>query len=86
MAKQLLGLDESCTCKLLRGDLERFSLQRLVRLLARIDREVTITVTSRAPANYTLYPPGTFKRRSLYPYWDPTVPIESRAPSDGSPR
>ena len=46
---RMLGVDESRMSNLEHGQLERFSLQKLVRLLARINRRVDLTVVAVAP-------------------------------------
>jgi predicted XRE-type DNA-binding protein len=40
-----LGVDQPRASNLCRGRLKRFSLQQLIRFAARVDGEVTITVT-----------------------------------------
>jgi len=42
-----LGIDQPKVSKLVRGHLGGFTLDRLVRLLGRLDQEVTITVASK---------------------------------------
>lgn len=49
VAAHMLGLDESRMSNIEHGRLERFSLQRLVRLLARINRRVDLTVVTVGP-------------------------------------
>jgi predicted XRE-type DNA-binding protein len=44
IAGSILGVDQPRFSDLQRGRLERFSLQKLVRMLARIDRRVELTV------------------------------------------
>jgi predicted XRE-type DNA-binding protein len=48
-AARMLGLDESRMSNLKYGHFERFSLQMLVRLLARINRRVDLTVVVVGP-------------------------------------
>jgi predicted XRE-type DNA-binding protein len=43
-AASILGLDQPRASDLTHGRLERFSLQKLIRILARVDRPVVITV------------------------------------------
>jgi predicted XRE-type DNA-binding protein len=45
----MLGIDESRMSNIDHGRLERFSLQRLIRLLARINRRVNLTVVIVGP-------------------------------------
>jgi predicted XRE-type DNA-binding protein len=45
----MLGVDEARMSNLEHGRLERFSLQKLVRLLARINRRVDLTVVTVGP-------------------------------------
>jgi predicted XRE-type DNA-binding protein len=45
----MLGVDEARMSNLEHGRIERFSLQKLIRLLARINRRVTLTVVSVGP-------------------------------------
>lgn len=49
VAAHMLGLDESRMSNLERGQLERFSLQWLIRLLARINRRTDLTVVIVGP-------------------------------------
>ena len=46
---RMLGLDEARMSNIELGRLERFSLQRLIRLLARINRRVELTVVTVGP-------------------------------------
>jgi predicted XRE-type DNA-binding protein len=48
-AARMLGVDEARISNLEHGRLERFSLQKLIRLLARINRRVDLTVVSVGP-------------------------------------
>ena len=48
-AAQMLGVDEARMSNLLHNRLGRFSLQRLIRLLARINRRVDISVVPVGP-------------------------------------
>ncbi len=48
-AARMLGVDEARMSNLEHGRLERFSLQKLIRLLARINRRVDLTVVSVGP-------------------------------------
>ena len=48
-AAHMLGVDESRMSNLEHGRIERFSLQKLVRLLARINRRVDLTVVTVGP-------------------------------------
>ena len=45
-AAEILGLKQSDVSNVLRGRLKNFSLERLLRLLGRLGRQVTITVSS----------------------------------------
>ena len=49
VAAHMLGVDESRMSNLEHGRLERFSLQKLIRLLARINRRVDLTVVTVGP-------------------------------------
>jgi predicted XRE-type DNA-binding protein len=40
------GLDEARMCDLRKGRIDQFSLQRLIRMLARVDRRVEVTITT----------------------------------------
>ena len=46
---RMLGLDEARMSNIEQGRLERFSLQKLIRLLARINRRVDLTVVVVGP-------------------------------------
>jgi predicted XRE-type DNA-binding protein len=48
-AAHMLGVDEPRMSNLEHGRLERFSLQKLIRLLARINRRVDLTIVSVGP-------------------------------------
>ena len=48
-AAHMLGLDESRMSNIQHGQLERFSLQKLIRLLARINRRTDLTVVIVGP-------------------------------------
>ena len=48
-AAHMLGVDEARMSNLLHGRLDRFSLQRLIRLLARINRRVELSVVAVGP-------------------------------------
>lgn len=48
-AAQMLGVDEARMSNLQHGRLERFSLQKLIRLLARMNRRVDLTVETVGP-------------------------------------
>jgi predicted XRE-type DNA-binding protein len=48
-AARMLGLDESRMSNIEHGRLERFSLQKLIRLLARINRRTDLTVVIVGP-------------------------------------
>jgi predicted XRE-type DNA-binding protein len=47
-----LGIDEALMSQLQHGKLERISLQKLIRLLARINRRVDLTVKAAGPIPY----------------------------------
>jgi len=49
VAAHMLGVDESRMSNIELGRLERFSLQRLIRLLARLNRRVDLTVAIVGP-------------------------------------
>lgn len=49
-AAELLGIQQSRVSDLVRGKIDRFSIDTLVKLLAKAGREVTITVKRRALA------------------------------------
>ena len=48
-AARMLGVDESRFSNLIHGRLERFSLHMLIRLLARLNRRVELTVVVLGP-------------------------------------
>jgi predicted XRE-type DNA-binding protein len=73
-AAATLGLDWPRMSDLDSGNLERFGLQKLVRLLARINRRVEVTVIEVGPVPYRLYgpprspfPPGWENYEDWYP-------------------
>lgn len=47
-AAKILGLRQPKLCALLKGGFDAFTIDRLVRYLARLDQEVTLTVQHRA--------------------------------------
>lgn len=49
VAAHMLGVDESRMSNIEHGRLERFSLQKLIRLLARINRRVDLMVVTVGP-------------------------------------
>jgi predicted XRE-type DNA-binding protein len=48
-AARMLGLDEARMSNIEHGRCERFSLQKLIRLLARINRRIDLTVVTVGP-------------------------------------
>ena len=52
-AARVLGIDQSDVSALFAGKLTRFSLDRLIRLMARAHGEVTVTVTWTNRYGYT---------------------------------
>ena len=56
VAADILGLEQPRMSELLRGRLDRFSLQRLVRLLANLDRRIEVTVVPPADSRIRLLP------------------------------
>lgn len=48
-AAQMLGVDEARMSNLENGRLDRFSLQKLIRLLAKMNRRVDLTVVAAGP-------------------------------------
>lgn len=48
-AARMLGVDEARMSNLLHGRLDRFSLQRLIRVLAQINRRVDLSVVAVGP-------------------------------------
>jgi predicted XRE-type DNA-binding protein len=48
-AARMLGVDEARMSNLLHNRLDRFSLQKLIRLLARINRRVDLSVVAVGP-------------------------------------
>lgn len=48
-AARMLGVDEARMSNLLHKRIDRFSLQRLIRLLARINRRVDLSVVAVGP-------------------------------------
>ena len=55
VAARVLGIDQPRMSNLLHDHLERFSLERLIRLLARIDRRVELDVINEGPAVIRLF-------------------------------
>ena len=49
MARRILGLDQTRMWRLEHGHLDRFSVQWLIRLLARINRKVEVRVVAVGP-------------------------------------
>ena len=49
IADRLLGIDQPALWRLEHGHLQRFSVHKLIRLLARINRQVDITVVAVGP-------------------------------------
>lgn len=72
VAARRLGTDQPRMSNLHHGRLERFSLEKLIRLLARIDRRVDLTIVNvgRGSLRMFLFPPhrsprGSGRRRSI---------------------
>ena len=55
VAAMVLGVDQPRMSDLLRDKLDRFSLEKLIRLLAGIDRRVTVQVVNEGPARLRLW-------------------------------
>ena len=63
VAAAILGLEQPRMSELSRGRLDRFSLQRLIRLLANVGRRVELTVIHPADPRIRLLP--RFRRRVI---------------------
>jgi len=61
---EMLGLDLSRMSRLAKGDLERFSLEKLIRILAFVDRRVTIAVVDESTMSLGRMMRERFKRES----------------------
>jgi predicted XRE-type DNA-binding protein len=48
VAARRLGIDPARMCDLRRGRIARFSVERLIRILATVDRGVTVTVVQKS--------------------------------------
>ena len=69
VAARRFGIDESRMCDLRRGRFARFSVERLIRILATVDRGVKLTVVLTGPERICWFPdlrsqrnPGRFDR------------------------
>ena len=60
-----LGIDPSRFCDLRHGRVARFSVERLIRILATIDRRVTMTIVCDGPAEICWFPRLRAQRRVL---------------------
>ena|SRR5688572_10858194 len=56
VAARRFGIDESRMCDLRRGRFARFSVERLIRILATVDREVRLTVVPTGPERICWFP------------------------------
>lgn len=56
VAAQRLGIDPSRLSDLRRGRIARFSLERLIRILATVDREVSLTIVVRGDPEICWHP------------------------------
>ena len=65
VAAHRLGIDQSRVCDLRKGRVERFSLERLIRLLGKIDRSVTLEVVRDQPGKINWTPKLTEWRRNF---------------------
>jgi len=50
-AAQLMGIPQSNVSKILRGQLEKFTIDRLIRLMNRLDLDVEFSIVSKAAAS-----------------------------------
>ena len=69
VAARRFGIDEARLCDLRRGRIARFSVERLIRILATVDRGVTLTVVPTGAERICWFPalrsqrrPGPFER------------------------
>ena len=56
LAARRLGIDPARMCDLRRGRIERFSVERLIRILATVDRGVSVTVVVTGSAQVCWFP------------------------------
>ncbi|MFI5310960.1 MAG: XRE family transcriptional regulator [Gemmatimonadales bacterium] len=63
LAGPVLGVDEARMSDLAHGRHARFSLQRLIRMLANVDRRVMLEVSGRTPVRWFLLRRGRPARR-----------------------
>jgi len=56
VAARRLGIDAARMCDLRRGRITRFSVERLIRILATVDRGVTLTVVLTGPERICWFP------------------------------
>ena len=81
-AAKILGIDQPGVSDLIRGHLERFSTDRLIRFLNALGHEVEVVVTERAPSSRR---PGRLRvRNAVTPATAPASRLRPRAAS--SPR
>lgn len=64
IAARRLGIDPARMCDLRRGRIARFSVERLVRILATVDRRVTLTVVANSHAEICWFPKIRARRRA----------------------
>ena len=56
VAAQRFGIDSTRMCDLRRGRIARFSVERLIRILATVDREVKLTIVLTGPERICWFP------------------------------
>ena len=60
-----LGIDSSRLCDLRHGRVARFSVERLIKILATVDRRVVLTVVCDGPRQICWFPKLRLQRRVL---------------------
>ena len=65
VAARRFGIDTARMCDLRRGRIARFSVERLIRILARVDRGVKLSIVLTGPEQISWFPTIGRKRALL---------------------
>jgi predicted XRE-type DNA-binding protein len=80
VAARRLGIDAARMCDLRRGRIARFSVERLIRILATVDRGVELTVVLTGPERICWFPAIRARRQQSLQAMACKWRRESRAP------
>jgi predicted XRE-type DNA-binding protein len=65
IAARRFGIDVARMCDLRKGRIARFSVERLIRILATVDRRVTLTIAPTGPEQICWFPKLRARRRQI---------------------